>query len=180
MVPSGVVHFLYLKTVMVTLPVISMESRMLHTKTNRTPLKDHFYAVGAMKKGKSTNADYEDDLPLFLGVESISDVTFFSRLQIREAVFHSRAYKRISRRNNYAIAYQQGDSIYYGYIEAFFSVRSNPSVACGAVIAPMSISGRHVCKSHEVLGNLISHIVCLHEPNKNRFTVAPPKDIIDI
>ncbi|PFX13602.1 hypothetical protein AWC38_SpisGene22296 [Stylophora pistillata] len=141
---------------------------------------DHFYAVGAMKKGKSTNADYEDDLPLFLGVESISDVTFFSRLQIREAVFHSRAYKRISRRNNYAIAYQQGDSIYYGYIEAFFSVRSNPSVACGAVIAPMSISGRHVCKSHEVLGNLISHIVCLHEPNKNRFTVAPPKDIIDI
>lgn len=152
---------------------------MLHTKTNRTPLKDHFYAVGAMKKGKSTNADYEDDL-LFLGVESISDVTFFSRLQIGEAVFHSRAYKRISRRNNCTIAYQQGDSIYYGYIEAFFSVRSNPSVACGAVIAAMSMFCRCVCKSHEVLGRIITHIVCLHEPNKNRFTVAPLKDIIDI
>ena len=65
-----------------------------------------------MKKGKSTNADYEDDLLLFLGVESISDVTFFSRLQIGEAVFHSRAYKRVSRRNNYTIAYQQGDTVY--------------------------------------------------------------------
>ena len=126
-----------------------------------------------MKKGKSTNADYEDDLLLFLGVESISDVTFFSRLQIGEAVFHSRAYKRVSRRNNYTIAYQQGDSICYGYIEAFFSVRNNPRVACGAVIAPMSMSGQHVCKSHEVLGRPISHIICLHEPNKNRFTVVP-------
>ena len=130
-----------------------------------------------MKKGKSTNVDYEDDLLLFLGVESISDVTFFSRLQIGEAVFHSRAYKRVSRRNNYTIAYQQ--SLCYGYIEAFFSVRNNPSVACGAVIAPMSMSGQHVCKSHEVLGSPVSHIVCLHEPGKNRFTVVPFKDIID-
>ncbi|RMX49072.1 hypothetical protein pdam_00003959 [Pocillopora damicornis] len=73
---------------MVTWPIISMEPRMLHTKTNRTPLKEDFYAVGALKKGKSTNADYEDDLLLFLGVESISDVTFFSRLQIG-GVFHS-------------------------------------------------------------------------------------------
>lgn len=133
-----------------------------------------------MKKGKSTNADYEDDLLLFLGVESISDVTFFSRLQIGEAVFHSRAYKRVSRRNNYTIAYQQGDSIRYGYIETFFSVKNNPRVACGAVIAPMSMSGQHVCKSHEVLGRPISHIVCLHEPNKNRFKVVAVEDIMDI
>ena len=107
------------------------------SRTNRTPLKDDFYAVGAMKKGKSTNAVYEDDL-LFLGVESISDVTFFSRLQIGEAVFHSRAYKRVSRRNNYTIAYQQGDSMCYGYIEAFFSVENNPRVASGVVIVSTS------------------------------------------
>ena len=155
-------------------------SSYFSSRTNRTSLKDDFYAIGALKKGKSTNADYEDDLLLFLGVESISDVTFFSRLQIGEAVFHSREYKRVSRRNNYTIAYQQGDSICYGYIETFFSVRNNPRVACGAVIAPMSMSGQHVCKSHEGLGSPISHIVCLHEPNKNQFTVVPLKDIIDI
>ena len=163
-------------------PVIETFATQIHigsyfsSRTNRTPLKDDFYAICALKKGKSTNADYEDDLLLFLGVESISDVTFFSRLQIGEAVFHSREYKRVSRRNNYTIAYQQGDSICYGYIETFFSVR----VACGAVSAPMSMSGQHVCKSHEGLGSPISHIVCLHEPNKNQFTVVPLKDFIDI
>ena len=111
---------------------------MRSSRTNRTPLKDDFYAICALKKGKSTNVDYEDDHLLFLGVESITDVTFFSRLQIGEAVFHSREYKRVSRRNNYTIACQQGDSICYGYIETFFSVRNNPRVACGAVSAPMS------------------------------------------
>ena len=163
-------------------PVIETFATQIHigsyfsSRTNRTPLKDDFYAICALKKGKSTNADYEDDLLLFLGVESITDVTFFSRLQIGKAVFHSREYKRVSRRNNYTIACQQGDSICYGYIETFFSVR----VACGAVSAPMSMSGQHVCKSHEGLGSPISHIVCLHEPNKNQFTVVPLKDFIDI
>jgi len=63
------------------------------------------YAVGALNKRKSTVTDYDDDLLGFLGVESISDVTFFSRVQIADAVFHSRAYKRVSRQNNYTIAY---------------------------------------------------------------------------
>ena len=73
-------------------------------RTNRTHLKYDFCAVGALNKGRSTVADYDDDLLGFLGVESISDVTFFSRVQIADAVFHSRAYKRVSRRNNYTIA----------------------------------------------------------------------------
>ena len=82
------------------IPVIEAFATQIHigsyfsSRTNRTPLKDDFYAIGALKKGKSTNADYEDDLLLFLGVESVSDVTFFSRLQIGEAVFHSREYIR--------------------------------------------------------------------------------------
>ena len=56
-------------------PVIEAFATQIHngsyfsTRINRTPLKDDFYAVGALKKGKSTNADYEDDLLLFLGVE---------------------------------------------------------------------------------------------------------------
>jgi len=63
--------------------------------------------VGAMKKGTSGNAPYEEDLLLYLGVESISDVTFFSRLETGDAMFHSRTYKRVSRRNNFTVAYQR-------------------------------------------------------------------------
>ena len=46
-------------------------------RTNRTHLKEDFYAVGALTKGRSTNADYEDDIVRILGVESVSDITFF-------------------------------------------------------------------------------------------------------
>ena len=55
-------------------PVIEAFAIQIHigsnfsTRTNRTPLKDDFYAVGALKKGKSINADHEDDLLLFLGL----------------------------------------------------------------------------------------------------------------
>ena len=86
-------------------------------------LKTTSIAVGALNKGRSTDTDYDDDLLGFLGVESIADVTFFSRLQIADVVFHSRAYKRVSRRNNYTIAYWQEGSICYGQIEVFFFTR---------------------------------------------------------
>ena len=67
-----------------------------------------------------------------------------------------------------------------GTLKHSFQSKKNPRVASEAVIAPMSMSGQHVCKSHEVLGRPISHIICLHKPNKNRFTVVPLEDIIDI
>ena len=149
-------------------------------RTNRTHLKDGFYAVGALTKGKSTNADYEDDLDRILGVESVSDITFFSRLQIGEAVLHSKVYKRGTRRNNYTIAYQQEENICYGQIEVFFVVRDNARMVCRAVLSSLAVSSKQVCKSHDILGSPVSHIVCLHQPNRSRFTVVPLDDIIDV
>ena len=149
-------------------------------KTNRTHLKDDFYAVGALNKGRSTDTDYDDDLLGFLGVESISDVTFFSRLQIADVVFHSRAYKRVSRRNNYTIAYWQEGSICYGQIEVFFFTRDERRMACGAVVATMSMSGQRLCKWLDILGSPVSHIVCLHHPNRSRFAVVPLDEIVDV
>jgi len=115
-------------------------------------------------------------------MESLSEVTFFSRLQIGGATFHSRNYKRVTRRNNYTIAYQQGESSIcsYGQIEVFFVVRDYPKMNCGAVVTPLTVSSQHVCNISEVLGNPVTHIVCLHKPNRKRFTVVPLRDIIDI
>ena len=50
-------------------------------RTNRTHLKNEFFAVGALKKG-TPGAPFEDDLLLHLGVESIECITFFKRLQL--------------------------------------------------------------------------------------------------
>ena len=149
-------------------------------RTNRTHLKEDFYAVGALTKGRSTNADYEDDIVRILGVESVSDITFFSRVQIGEAVLHSKAYKRVTRRNNYTIAYQKEDNIFYGQIEVFFVIRGDIGMVCGAVLSSLAVSSKQVCKSHEILGSPVSHIVCLRQPNRNRFTVVPLEDIIDV
>ncbi|XP_029203493.2 uncharacterized protein LOC114967602 [Acropora millepora] len=150
------------------------------SKTNRTHLKEDFYAVGALTKGRATNTGYEDDLISILGVESLSDITFFSRLQIGEAVVHSKSYKRVTRRNNYTITYQKEESICYGQIEVFFVVRDDARMVCGAVLSSMAVSSKQVCKSHMILGSPVSHIVCLRQPNRNRFTVVPLEDIIDV
>lgn len=149
-------------------------------RTNRTHLKEDFYAVGALTKGRPNNADYEDDIIRILGVESVSDITFFSRLQIGEAVLHSKAYKRVTRRNNYTIAYQKEENILYGQIEVVFVIRDDIRMVCGAVLSSLTVSRKQVCKSHEILGSPVSHIVCLHQPNRNRFTVVPLEDIIDV
>lgn len=101
---------------------------------NRTHLKEDFYAVSALTKGRSTNADYEDDIVRILEMESVSDITFFSRVQIGEAVLHSKAYKRVTRRNNYIIAYQKEENIFYGQIEVFFVIRDDIRMVCGAVL----------------------------------------------
>ena len=116
----------------------------------------------------------------FLGVESISDVTFFSRDQIADAVFHSRAYKRVSRWNNYTIAYWQRRSICYGQIEVFFVTADERRMVCGAAVSTMSMSGRRLCKWHDILGSPVSHIVCLHQPNRRRFADVPLNEIVNV
>lgn len=148
-------------------------------RTNRMHLKNEFFAIGALKKG-TPGAPFEEDLLLCLGVESIECVTFFKRLQFGDAIFHSQIYKRVSRRNNFTIAYCQGGHTSYGQIEVFFLVEETFRMTCGAVIAPMPKSSGVLCERHEVLGNVVNHIVPLHQPKKNRFDIIPLEDIIDV
>ena len=62
----------------------------------------------------------------------------------------------------------------------FFLVRDDARMVCGAVLPLMAMSSKQVCKSHVILGSPVSHIVCLHQPNRNRFPVVPLEDIIDV
>jgi len=141
-------------------------------------LKDEFSAVGALKKGTPC-APFEDDLMVHLGVESIECITFFKRLQFGDAIFHSQMYKRVSRRNNFTIAYSQGGCRVMAKLK-FFLVGETSRMTCGAVIAPMSMFSGALCESHEVMGNIVNHIVPLHQPQKNRFDIIPLEDIIDV
>ena len=149
-------------------------------RTNRKQLKEDYYAVGALKKGKSGDMDCEEDLLSFLGVESVGEVTFFSRLQIRGAIIHSRSYKRVSRRNNYTVVYREGNNTFYGQIEVFFVAKDVPRMCSGAVVSRMSVSSQCLCEKHDFLGSTVTHIVCLHKPNRIRFTIVPLEDIIDV
>ena len=88
--------------------VLCIELVTIFLSGQTTHLKEDFYEVGALKKGLPADADFDEDFPAFLGIESLCEVTFFSSLQIRGATFHSRMYKRVVRRNNYTIAYGQG------------------------------------------------------------------------
>ena len=133
----------------------------LSFRTNRTHIKKEFYTIGALKKG-APGAPYEDDLLLFLGVESIGFVNFFKRLQIGDAVFHSQLYKRVSRRNSFTVAYTKGQGTSYGQMQVFFLLKEDPRMTCGAIIAPMSKSNELICESHVVLGSIVDHIVPLH------------------
>ena len=86
-------------------------------------------------------------------------MTFFKQLQFGDAIFHSQMYKRVSRRNNFTIAYSHRGCRSYGQIEVFFLVEDISRMTCGAVIAPMSTSSGVLCESHKVLGIAVSHIV---------------------
>ena len=125
---------------------------------------------------------FEDDLQAFLGLESLSSVKYFTRLQVGGAVFHSRLYKRVSRRNTFTVAYRQDNSpaIKYGQIEVFFKAPLGSRTSCGAVVVPLSRTNQDICKQHEVLGRPVSHIIALRHPNSHFFIVVPLEDIIDV
>ena len=109
-------------------------------RSNKTHLRDDFYAVGALKHGSCKTEPFEDDLKTFLGLESLSPVKYFIRLQVGSSVFHSRLYKRVSRRNTYTVAYRQKESssINYGLIQVFFKAPVGSRISCGAVVVPLS------------------------------------------
>ena len=136
-----------------------------------TQLKEHYYAVGALKKGTSGDMDYEEDLLSFLGVESVGEVTFFSRLKIRGVIIHFRSYNRVPRRNNHTVVYQEGNSTFYGQSEVFFVAKDVPRMCSGAVVSS------HVFEKHDFFGSTVTHI---HKPNRIRFTIVPLENIIDV
>ena len=126
------------------------------------------------------NEMYEDDLMLFLGMESIEEVTCSSRIQIGEAIFHSKAYQRVGRRNTFTVSYFQEQCVFYGEIKVFFLMPGQPDKA-GAVISPMLAQKEpHITDSHEVLGTMVSHILAVHPPKRTKFDVIPLDNIIDI
>jgi hypothetical protein len=133
-----------------------------------------------LKKSGFVNPPCEDDLLLSLGVECISELTFFTRLQAGKAIFHSKEYKRATKRNSYTIAYQKESKMCYGQVEVYF-VSFNEPMECGAVIAPMTKSNEDVARSHEVLGKLVTHIVPLHQPrNKEEHDIVDIDNIVDV
>lgn len=125
----------------ILLPEIHFLS-FLSFRSNRTFLKDDFYAVGALKSGSSLTEPFEEDLQICLGLESLSQVKYFTRLQIGGAVFHSRQYKRVSRRNTFTVAFRQAKSpsMSYGQIEVFFKAPVGSRISCGAVVVPLKSS----------------------------------------
>lgn len=125
---------------------------------------------------------FEDDLQAYLGLESLSEVKYFTRLQVGGAVFHSRQYKRVSRRNTFTIAFrlETSPSINYGQIEMFFMAPVGSRTSFGAVVVPLSRVNQDICQQHEVLGRPVSHIIALRQPNRHYFIVVPLEDIIDI
>ena len=62
-----------------------------------------FIGTTGVKKDSSRRLSFEDDHLYFLGLESLSAVKYFTRLQAGDTVFHSKMYKRVSRINSFTI-----------------------------------------------------------------------------
>ena len=132
-------------------------------------------------KGCSNRLPFEDDLLSFLGLESLSTVKYFTKLQAGDTVFHSKMYKRVSRRNSFTVTYHQGVTVNYGQIEVFFKVpRNSETNYYGAVISRMPRATQRLCKKHPVLGTPVHHIVTLKKPNNICFEIVQLENIIDV
>ena len=97
-------------------------------------------------------------------------------------MFHSKQYKRVSRRNTFTVAYrlEGSPSLDYGQIEIFFRAPVGSRTLFGAVLKPLSRASQSICKQHEVLGRPVSHIIALHHPHRHLFVIVPLENIIDV
>lgn len=134
--------------------------------------------TSALKSGSCTTEPFVDDLQAFLGLDSLSSVKFFTRLQAGSAVFHLKQYKRVSRRNKFTVAYRLDErhSLEYGQIEIFFKAPVGSTTSCGAVFKPLSRTSKGICEQHKVLGRPVSHIIALHHPH--RYLLFPLKTLL--
>ena len=118
-------------------------------RINRTCLRDELYATGKMKE-EIRGEPCEDDLMLSTRAEA----KFVHHLQLGDAVFHSQAYRGITRRNHHTDAYAQGGDTRYQQTEVF-QLRSVELslLKCSKVRNILPI------QYHATLGFPINHIV---------------------
>lgn len=154
----------------------------LNCRENRTPIGEGINIVGALRNG-GLRPEFEDDVVSGLEVDSLSEVKFFTRVQIGGRIIHSRAYKRVSVRNSYTVSYKDSGKIKYGQVEVFVQASSlrNDSVQYAAVILPFLEQTGFVCPTYEVLGVCpVTHIVCWYPPLDDQCVLVPIDNIEDI
>ena len=154
----------------------------LNCRENKTPIGEGINIVGALRNG-GLRPEFEDDVVSGLEVDSLNEVRFFARVQIRGRIIHSRAYKRVSVRNAYTVSYKDNNEIKYGQVEVFVQASSprNDSVQYAAVILPFLQQTGFVCPTYEVLGLCpVTHIVCCYPPLNDQCVLVPIDNIEDI
>ena len=126
---------------------------------NRTCLRDELYATGKMKE-EIPGEPCEDDLMLSTRAEA----KFFHHLQLGDAVFHSQAYREITRRNHHTDAYAQGGDTRYQQTEVFFMVVKDvdSDMICGAVHAQMLKAEKHFANTVPCNTGLSNQSHCSH------------------
>lgn len=154
----------------------------LNCRDNRTPIAEGINVVGALRNG-GLRPEFEDDVVSGLEVDSLNEVKFFTRVEIRDRIIHSRAYKRVSVRNSYTVSYKDNNKIKYGQVEVFVQASSpqNDSVQYAAVILPFLKQTGFVCPTNEVLVVCpVTHIVCWYPPLNDHCVLVPIDNIEDI
>ena len=123
----------------------------------------------------------EDDVLLSLGLDSLTSIHFFARLQAGDKLLHSRTYKRVSKRNTFTVAYKDSENdINYGQIETFFKASSGCRRVNGGVRFPMAKIAEDVCEPHMVFGRLAQHIVSVEQPTKHSYTLISLQVIMEV
>lgn len=136
----------------------------LNCRENRTPIGEGINIVGALRNG-GLRPEFEYDVVSSLEVDSLNQVKFFTRVQIRGRIIHSRAYKCVSVRNSYTVSYKDSIKIKYGQVEVFVQASSprNDSVQYAAVILPFLEQTGSVCMELRDTGSPVVYIA--HFPN---------------
>lgn len=151
-------------------------------RENRITSGETINIVGALKKA-GLRPELEDDVLLGMEVDSLNEVKFFTRVQIRGRIIHSRVYKRVSVRNSYTISCKDGNQIKYGQVELFVQAFSPPNNAVkhAAVVLPFQEQTGFICQEHEVLGVCpVTHILGWYPPLNDQCILIPIDNIKDL
>lgn len=95
----------------------------LNHREKRTPIGEGINIVGTLRNG-GLRPEFEDDVVSGLEVASLSEIKFFTRVEMRGCIIHSRAYKRVSVRNSYTVSYKNNNEIKYRQVEGFVQASS--------------------------------------------------------